>query len=51
MSAKCENKSELFSMITPKTRQFTCDPLKYHAGNSNYVVHTYQIFVTVFTTQ
>ena len=32
-----------------KTRQFTCDLVKYHAGNSNYVVHTYQFFTTVLT--
>ena len=23
-----------------KTRQFRCDLVKYHTGNSNYIVHT-----------
>ena len=38
-------------MIKTKTRQLASDFVKHHAGNSNYVVHTYQICITVFTTQ
>ena len=40
---------ELFSIIKTKARQFTCDHVNYHAGNSIYIVYTYQIFITVFT--
>ena len=32
--------------IKAKARQFTCDLVTYHPGNSNYVAHTYQIFIT-----
>ena len=33
-----------------KTRQFTCHLVKIHAGNSNNVVHTFQIVITGLTT-